>query len=102
MSMMNVLQSEDEVTSLLHQIDPFNNQRHTYSEVVHLLSSYTVPKDALAAPNTTKIPLLEKFINQERAAEGEGQEINYTNPVDDLQFNQELNGDNHNELQQNN
>ena len=25
MSMMNVLQSEDEVTSLLHQIDPFNN-----------------------------------------------------------------------------
>lgn len=41
---MNLVSSDEEVQLLLHQVDPFNNQRMTYSEVVHLLSSHMVPK----------------------------------------------------------
>ena len=42
---MNVLDNDDEVIYLLQMVDPYNNQRMTYSEVVHLLSSHMVPVD---------------------------------------------------------
>jgi Ca2+-binding EF-hand superfamily protein len=34
---------QDEVMYMLQMIDPYNNQRMTFSEVVHLLSSHMVP-----------------------------------------------------------
>ena len=43
--MMNVLQTEDDIEQLLAQVDPFNNKKMTYSEVVLVLSSHMVPKD---------------------------------------------------------
>jgi Ca2+-binding EF-hand superfamily protein len=42
---MGVLKDDVEVEQLLHQIDPFNNQKMTYSEIVALLSSHMVPRD---------------------------------------------------------
>ena len=45
--MMNVMGSEEEIEQLLAQVDPFNNKRMTYSEVVLVLSSHMVPKDPL-------------------------------------------------------
>ena len=42
---MCVIQREEEVMYLLQMIDPYNNQRMTFSEVVHLLSSHMVPID---------------------------------------------------------
>ena len=41
---LQVLQRQEEIEFLLQSIDPYNNQRMTYSEVVHLLSSHMVPK----------------------------------------------------------
>ena len=43
-------------------IDPYNNQRMTFSEIVHLLSSHMVPADEQNPQHT--IPLLEKFVNR--------------------------------------
>ncbi len=45
-SSMSVLKDEAELEQLLHQIDPYNNQKMTYSEVVALLSTHLVPRDA--------------------------------------------------------
>ena len=43
MGQMRVLHREkEEVVLLLQMIDPYNNQKMTYSEVVHLLSSHMV------------------------------------------------------------
>ena len=58
---MNIVTREDEIEYLLHTIDPHNNQKMTYSEVVHLLSSQMIPRDEFN-PQIT-IPILEKFIN---------------------------------------
>lgn len=58
---MNVIDNEDEIQFLLHQIDPYNNQKMTFSEVVQLLSSHMVPQSE-EHPDRT-IPLLEKFVN---------------------------------------
>lgn len=43
---MGILNEESELEYLLTHIDPFNNQKMTYSEVVALLSSHMVPADA--------------------------------------------------------
>ena len=43
LSCMRVLQRDDELLVLLHMIDPYDNQKMTFSEVVHLLSSHMVP-----------------------------------------------------------
>ena len=40
---MQVVNSDEEVNFLLKHIDPYNNQKMTYSEIVHLLSSHLVP-----------------------------------------------------------
>ena len=42
---MNIIHEEEEVDYLLGQIDPYNNNKMTYSEVVQLLSSHMVPSD---------------------------------------------------------
>ena len=83
---MNVIEREDEVQYLLQLVDPYNNQKMTFSEIVHLLSSHMVPIDPEGNPQQT-IPLLEKFVNklgvdfnevememQQREREGEGYE----------------------------
>lgn len=59
---MNIVSSDEEIEFLLQAIDPNNNQKMTYSEVVHLLSSHMVPADELNP--SVQIPLLEKFINK--------------------------------------
>jgi hypothetical protein len=50
------------VQYLLRIVDPYNNQKMTYSEIVHLLSSHLVP---LSPENPVdKITLLEKFVKR--------------------------------------
>ena len=44
---MGIIQNEDEVNYLLSQVDPYNNNKMTYSEVVQLLSSHMVPSDGI-------------------------------------------------------
>ena len=58
---MQVITSDQELDYLLQSVDPHNNNRMTYSEIVTLLSNYLVPRDD-HNENLT-IPLLEKFIN---------------------------------------
>ena len=47
---------------MLHKVDPFNNQKMTYSEIVHLLSSHLTAK---SEEDNEQIPILEKYINAE-------------------------------------
>ena len=61
---MNVLDSEDEIENLLAQVDPFNNKKMTYSDVVLVLSSHMVPRDPLNPNPSQQIALLEKFIQE--------------------------------------
>ena len=42
---MGVISDEGEIEDLLRQIDPYNNQKMTFSEVVHLFSSHLVGVD---------------------------------------------------------
>ena len=60
--MMAILDSEEEIENLLAQVDPFNNKKMTYSEVVLVLSSHMVPRDPLNPNPSQQIALLEKFI----------------------------------------
>lgn len=60
---MQVLQREEEFMFLLQMVDPYNNNKMTYSETVHLLSSHMVPVDNSNPQNM--IPLLEKFVNMQ-------------------------------------
>lgn len=60
--MMGVLQTEDEIESLLAKVDPDNNKKMTYSEVVLVLSSHMVPKDQMNPNPNQLVALLEKFI----------------------------------------
>lgn len=39
---MRVLNKEEDLIVLLQIVDPYNNQKMTYSEVVHLLSSHMI------------------------------------------------------------
>ena len=74
LEMMNIITKEEEIEYLLQAVDPFNNQRMTYSEIVHLLSSHMVPRDD-SNPQVT-IPILEKFINQ-----GQEEGMHLSNPL---------------------
>ena len=58
---MQVISSDQEIDFLLQTVDPHNNNRMTYSEIVTLLSNYFVPRDDINENLT--MPLLEKFIN---------------------------------------
>ena len=57
---MQVVSTNEEVIFLLNHIDPYNNQKMTYSEIVHLLSSHLVPFSAEQPLH--KVTLLEKFV----------------------------------------
>lgn len=60
-SKMGIIHQQEEVEFLLAQIDPYNNNKMTFSEVVQLLSSHMVAsEDPQMGPNQS-IPILEKF-----------------------------------------
>jgi hypothetical protein len=42
LSQMKVLHKDEELIVLLQIVDPYNNQKMTYSEIVHLLSSHMI------------------------------------------------------------
>ena len=58
---MGLLQQDDEVDYLLSQIDPYKNNKMTYSEIVQLLSSHMVPSHEDPNLPADSIPILEKF-----------------------------------------
>jgi hypothetical protein len=74
---MRVLNKEEDLIVLLQIVDPYNNQKMTYSEIVHLLSSHMIqsgdqdfpgnPGDSLSTiqpnPFSQQISVLEKFVN---------------------------------------
>ena len=62
--MMNILQTEEDIEQLLAQVDPFNNKKMTYSEVVLVLSSHMVPKDPYNPMPSQQVAILEKFIQE--------------------------------------
>ena len=62
--MMNVVETEDEVENLLTKVDPDNNKKMNYSEVVQVLSHEMVPRVPDAANPSRKIAILEKFISE--------------------------------------
>lgn len=51
----------DQVNLLLQEIDPYNNNKMTYSEIVQLLSSQMVPSGDDPQFASNSIPILEKF-----------------------------------------
>lgn len=57
---MNVIDDKEDYID--EMIEPFNNQQMTFSELVHLFSSYMVPIDENDPQRS--IPLLEKFVGQ--------------------------------------
>lgn len=61
MGMMGLISQDDEISYLLTQIDPYKNNRMTYSEVVQLLSSHMVPNINSTTGQLEQIPILEKF-----------------------------------------
>ena len=67
--MMNVLEDESEIDALLSKIDPFNNKKMTYSEVVDALSNHMVSRDPLNPSPHNQIALIEKFIQDEEQNE---------------------------------
>jgi Ca2+-binding EF-hand superfamily protein len=42
LSQMRVLHKDEDLIVLLQIVDPYNNQKMTYSEIVHLLSSHMI------------------------------------------------------------
>ena len=63
MQRMGIVTNLDDVQNMLEIVDPYNNQKMTYSEVVHLLSSHLVAKDE-SNPQQL-VPVLEKFVNMD-------------------------------------
>ena len=62
MARMQVVDTIEEVNFLLNHLDPYNNQKMTFSEVVHLLSSHLVPLSA--DQPLERVTLLEKFVHR--------------------------------------
>jgi len=58
---MELFLEEDQVNYLLQEIDPYNNNKMTYSEIVQLLSSQMVPSNNNPNVPSNSIPILEKF-----------------------------------------
>lgn len=73
LSQMRVLHKDEELIVLLQIVDPYNNQKMTYSEIVHLLSSHMISayddeQDTISQLGSTnnlfgEISVLEKFVN---------------------------------------
>ena len=76
-----MIQDPEEINYLLGQIDPYNNNKMTYSEIVQLLSSHMVPSDDPNMPPGQSIPMLEKLslVNCDKQLETESNTINTTN-----------------------
>ena len=70
---MRVLHKDEDLIVLLQIVDPYNNQKMTYSEIVHLLSSHMISayddeQDTISQMGSTnnlfgEISVLEKFVN---------------------------------------
>ena len=70
---MRVLHKDEDLIVLLQIVDPYNNQKMTYSEIVHLLSSHMISayddeQDTLSQMVSSnnlfgEISVLEKFVN---------------------------------------
>lgn len=58
---MELYLAEEQINFLLQEIDPYNNNKMTYSEIVQLLSSQMVPSGDDPNYPATSIPILEKF-----------------------------------------
>jgi hypothetical protein len=56
-----MISQEDEVIYLLGEVDPFNNNKMTYSEIVQLLSNHMVTNHDDPSLPQQSIPILEKF-----------------------------------------
>ena len=56
-----LIDNEQEIFYLLQQVDPFNHNHITFSEVVQLLSSHMAPSENPFQVDS--VPLLEKFSN---------------------------------------
>ena len=86
-SKMGIIHQVEEVDFLLAQIDPYNNNKMTFSEVVQLLSSHMVPSDDPNMGPNQSIPILEKFSlmmdNQNRDLLGDDRYHNNQVEVDD-------------------
>ncbi len=54
---LKVIDKEEDIEFLLQQVDPFNNQKMTYSQIVSALSQHTVNHE------NQQVPVLEKFVN---------------------------------------
>ena len=73
LSQMRVLHKDEDLIVLLQIVDPYNNQKMTYSEIVHLLSSHMISayddeQDTISQMGSTnnlfgEISVLEKFVN---------------------------------------
>ena len=73
---MNVV-PDKEFDVLLQKVDPFNNQKMTYSEIVHLLSSHLTAK---SDEDNEQIPILEKYINAD--IDEDLEQLNNFMPID--------------------
>ena len=58
---MELRLEEEQINFLLQEIDPYNNNKMTYSEIVQLLSSQMVPSSDDPNDPSGQIPILEKF-----------------------------------------
>ena len=70
---MNLNLDPDNVNLLLQEIDPYNNNKMTYSEIVQLLSSQMVPSGDDQQFASNSIPILEKFSLQNAGGSEYGQ-----------------------------
>ena len=58
---MKMISQDDEINYLLGEVDPFNNNKMTYSEIVQLLSNHMVTNHDDPNMPQQSIPILEKF-----------------------------------------
>lgn len=68
---MNILDDESEIEGLLAKVDPFNNKKMTFSEVVDALSNHMVPRDPSNPGSNGRIALIERYIQEAEAECGD-------------------------------
>ena len=84
---MNVLETEEDIDRLLAKVDPFNNKKMTYSEVVFVLSWEMVPRVPDSNNPSRKIAILEKFITESEDLDDEINAYRNATQVDDTNNN---------------
>ena len=80
---MHVLETDEEIEQLLAKVDPFNNKKMTYSEVVLVLSTEMVPRIPDSINPSRRIALLEKFISDTEDLEEDNYDDRATDQVDE-------------------